>query len=933
MPLQLRPWIDGLTIKTTSLQYRRLDLDFVDPDPTIGDWGWAQRPYVREIERQYNLGKPVRIQTLKARQLGLSTASEAVLFVWCFIHPGTNALVLAHEDKASQRLYQMTRLFWDRWEFNKLFIPQYKTRRQLRWAETESQLEVATAKNPESQRSGTFNAVHASEVAFWDNPEVLWTGLRDSVPRRHKTLIVLESTANGVGNWWHEQWLAAEAQDSEFVPMFFPWFGHSAYRQRGTGLRRQDLDEEESALLALMAEPISYTRGTVLDNHGDPYDLHPGLGADEGLAALAWRRTEVRAKGLDKFHQEMPSCVTGETLVGSSRGLRRIDTITQGDRVTMGSVIESHQQPPSTIWKLTTKDGFMLRGTWDHPVFLDSGLLQPLSTLKSGDRIKLCAPRLATHYHTESWEDLGVRHSLLITEEWGRLLGFYMGDGCYNNDSLSISCDARDQDAIDEVLKLLGGTMGLEGHVRVIGPNKGGRDIRTNSVKIKGLFDRLGLLRRNSSGLLKRNVRVPDVIWNSPPSVVREFLRGLFEADGFSGYAYPRIVLFSKDLEFLGHVQLLLLALGVVSKRTSRPTKTGKYEYQANELLLNGDRARAFDTRVGFVSERKSHPLKVNSSGLGRKPLSNDFVSEVAEVVEDGFESTFDLTVEDGAAFDANGILTHNTPEEAFISTGNPVFPPSAIQACYEPMSGVRGALYRDSHGRVAFDEQSDGDLRIYRKPSSTPDPNAYFVAADPSENRHQGDPACIQVIRRRDNHQVAVWHSHSDPIVVARQMILLGDFYHRAMLCPEVEGGGQATIGAILQAGYPNVWSWKKPDRTTRSFNVWGWSTNYNTKMLAVTDLNHLLMTGSITIHDKLTYIELLNFVEHPNGTLGNSSNSPHDDTVMALAISVAASKLEGHFAPNQQRTPALDIFSSEFEQSDDPDNIVVPLLRRAGY
>lgn len=575
MPLQLRPLIDDLTIKTTQLHYRKLDLDFIDPDPTIGDWGWAQRPYITEIERQYNLGLPVRIQCLKARQLGLSTATEACGFAWCFIHPGTNALVLAHEDKASQKLYQMTQLFWDRWEFKPLFSAQYRTRRQLRWAETESQLEVATARNPESLRAATFNFVHASECAFWSDPETLWTAAARSIPQRHKTMVVLESTANGVGNWWHELWLASEEGESEFVPMFFPWYFHPAYRLAGTGLKQRDLDEEELEILKVMQEPTSFTRGTVLNDDGVPYDLRPGLTIPECMDALAWRRIEVRRVGLDKFHQELPT-----------------------------------------------------------------------------------------------------------------------------------------------------------------------------------------------------------------------------------------------------------------------------------------------------------------------------------------------------------------TPEEAFISTGNPIFPPQSVRECYQPMTGVRGVLYRDSRGKPFFDEQSDGDLRIYRRPSEVDvGPDAYFVSADPSENRHQGDPACIQVIRRRDNHQVAVWHSHASPIMVAKQMMLLGHYYHGAMLCPEVEGGGQATIGAIMQAGYPNVWSWKKPDRTTTSFNTWGWSTNYNTKIHAITILRDLIVTNSITIHDKLTYTELLNFVERQNGTMGNSANSPHDDTTMALAIAVCASRMEGHFTPKRTQMPIADIFSTEFEQ-DETDN-VLPLRR----
>src|SRR5215470_11405743 len=96
MTLLLRPLLEQLSIKTKKAEIRKYDLNYIDPDE--GDLGWAQRPFVAEIERQYNLNKPVRVIVLKARQLGISTATEACLFWWCFLHPGSNSLVLSHED-------------------------------------------------------------------------------------------------------------------------------------------------------------------------------------------------------------------------------------------------------------------------------------------------------------------------------------------------------------------------------------------------------------------------------------------------------------------------------------------------------------------------------------------------------------------------------------------------------------------------------------------------------------------------------------------------------------------------------------------------------------------------------------------------------------------------------------------------------------------
>lgn len=92
--LNLTPLMERLTIKKKDLQVEQWSAN----EP----FAWAQNALLAEIERQYNLGLPVRIIVLKGRQLGISTASEGVLFNWCFLQPGAQSLVIAHETKATQ---------------------------------------------------------------------------------------------------------------------------------------------------------------------------------------------------------------------------------------------------------------------------------------------------------------------------------------------------------------------------------------------------------------------------------------------------------------------------------------------------------------------------------------------------------------------------------------------------------------------------------------------------------------------------------------------------------------------------------------------------------------------------------------------------------------------------------------------------------------
>jgi hypothetical protein len=82
-----------------------------------------------------------------------------------------------------------------------------------------------------------------------------------------------------------------------------------------------------------------------------------------------------------------------------------------------------------------------------------------------------------------------------------------------------------------------------------------------------------------------------------------------------------------------------------------------------------------------------------------------------------------------------------------------------------------------------------------------------YFVSGAPSETI-AGDPACAQVINRETLTQVAVYHNRVNPMHFADEMMLAGKFYSNAMLCPEVEGGGQAAIARILTRNYPTCGS-----------------------------------------------------------------------------------------------------------------------------
>ena len=74
MPLHLKPWMEQLVIQKKDLSVEPIDLN--------APFAIAQKGLCEEVERQYNLGLPVRIIVLKARQMGMSTAVEGILYNW-----------------------------------------------------------------------------------------------------------------------------------------------------------------------------------------------------------------------------------------------------------------------------------------------------------------------------------------------------------------------------------------------------------------------------------------------------------------------------------------------------------------------------------------------------------------------------------------------------------------------------------------------------------------------------------------------------------------------------------------------------------------------------------------------------------------------------------------------------------------------------------
>ena len=183
----------------------------------------SQRYIHERLEAQIKARGRVRALILKGRQVGISTYVGA-RFYWKVTHRfGFRAFILAHLDASSAALFDMAHRFHE--QCPAPFRPNTGRAnvKELSFSDLGGGYKVATAGSADIGRGDTLQLFHGSEVGFWQNAQKLSAGIQQAIADVAGTEDIRESTANGIGNAFHAQWVAAVRGDSDFEPIFVPW--------------------------------------------------------------------------------------------------------------------------------------------------------------------------------------------------------------------------------------------------------------------------------------------------------------------------------------------------------------------------------------------------------------------------------------------------------------------------------------------------------------------------------------------------------------------------------------------------------------------------------------------------------------------------------------------------------------------------------------
>ena len=207
-----------------------------------------QRRLVTVLEEMRIERKPIRCIFVKARQWGGSTLSDNYM-AWMALVQKTswNMIIAGHVTAASATVKGMfdkmiksypLEMLWEYdgdpeasrekiYNFEGLTSIQYIPARNCK-------IRLGSAVAPESIRGEDVAMAHLTEVALWPStpqrtPQQLVRSVVGSIPPKPDTVVIYESTANGYGNFFHQQYVDAKNKINDLTAIFVPWFEIDLY--------------------------------------------------------------------------------------------------------------------------------------------------------------------------------------------------------------------------------------------------------------------------------------------------------------------------------------------------------------------------------------------------------------------------------------------------------------------------------------------------------------------------------------------------------------------------------------------------------------------------------------------------------------------------------------------------------------------------------
>lgn len=247
-----------------------------------------------------------------------------------------------------------------------------------------------------------------------------------------------------------------------------------------------------------------------------------------------------------------------------------------------------------------------------------------------------------------------------------------------------------------------------------------------------------------------------------------------------------------------------------------------------------------------------------------------------------------------GGNIDAFNEQFPSNAEEAFIVSGNPIWPPTLLKKYLHRTKPPIKVGNLVGGYQIFFEESEKGYLKVWKDPLLGHD---YVIGADVAEgislseegpSAKERDYSCAYVMDRQTAEIVACWHGHIDGDQFGRQLDMLGRYYNEAFLGVERNYQGLAPLMTLRDLHYPRVYYREKigmaADKMTAEM---GWRTDRFTRPMMIDEGSKWLREERLSIYDEELVGEMMSFVRYPDGQ-GRAATNAFDDRVISFLITI---------------------------------------------
>jgi hypothetical protein len=166
---------------------------------------------------------------VKGRQHGFTTLKAAEYLHQSLTEEGTTSVIVGHDKEAMQKLLSNVRVMYNSVPSDMRPEIGYDNKGEITFPDMNSSIYITTYRQL-SLRSQTVHNLLMTEVAFWKDKSIkeLVAGMTEAVP--YDGNIAVESTPNGLGGYYWDQYRDIKDGNSIYKLFLYPWFVNKLYQ-------------------------------------------------------------------------------------------------------------------------------------------------------------------------------------------------------------------------------------------------------------------------------------------------------------------------------------------------------------------------------------------------------------------------------------------------------------------------------------------------------------------------------------------------------------------------------------------------------------------------------------------------------------------------------------------------------------------------------